>query len=134
LGLISTFSKSSGQTQFIIFMAIEGIGIGFFSQISTVIAQNAVEIKDIATATATVQFFRTIGGVFGVTYGSLYEMQYVKSHTANLTGPPDMAQIYSDAITNVFLYAIPFAGAGFILSFFVERVALRKTTEPVAAE
>jgi MFS family permease len=126
IGLISTFDKGSGQAQFIIFMGLTGIGMGFYFQIVTVVAQNAVSIKEIATATATVQFFRTIGAVFGVTYGGLYLNQYLKSHA----GPGvDMELIYVDAISNIFLYCIPFAGVGLIASLFIRRDPLKTSNE-----
>lgn len=126
LGLISTFDKGSGQAQFIIFMGLTGLGFGMYFQVVTLVAQNAVDIKEIATATATVQFFRTIGAVFGVTYGGLYLNQYISSHIMKTM---DIKQLYIDAISHIFLYGIPFAGVGFIVSFLIKPEPLKTTNE-----
>lgn len=108
-------------------MGLTGIGFGCYFQIVTVVAQNSVSMKEIATATATVQFFRTIGAVFGVTYGGLYLNDYLAK---NAFLGADMIQLYIDAISNIFLYGIPFAGVGFIASFFIKREPLKTSNEP----
>ena len=47
-------------------MAVWGLGIGLIIPILVVVVQNAVETRDLGTATASISFFRTMGGSFGV--------------------------------------------------------------------
>jgi EmrB/QacA subfamily drug resistance transporter len=47
-------------------MAVWGLGIGLIIPILVVVVQNAVESRDLGTATASISFFRTMGGSFGV--------------------------------------------------------------------
>jgi hypothetical protein len=56
-----------------LYMVLAGTGIGFLLQMSTTIAQNSVEMRDIGAASAAVNLFRTIGGSIGVAiFGSLF--------------------------------------------------------------
>ncbi len=66
LGLLSLFKPDSGEEVFIPFLFIAGAGMGLIMSISTLAAQNQVDLIDMGVATSTVTFFRTIGGVFGV--------------------------------------------------------------------
>jgi hypothetical protein len=51
-----------------------GIGIGLVVQVLTLIGQNSVSMKDMATASATIDFVKSIGGVFGVSVcGSIFD-------------------------------------------------------------
>jgi hypothetical protein len=47
-------------------MALWGLGIGLIMPILVVVVQNTVENRDLGTATASISFFRTMGGSFGV--------------------------------------------------------------------
>jgi hypothetical protein len=47
-------------------LIILGLGVGLCLQPFLIGAQNAVEPRFIAVLTATLNFFRTVGGVFGV--------------------------------------------------------------------
>jgi hypothetical protein len=47
-------------------MVLLGIGIGFVGPTSVVAAQNAVDRRDLGAASASVSFFRSLGGSFGV--------------------------------------------------------------------
>jgi predicted MFS family arabinose efflux permease len=47
-------------------MALWGFGIGLIMPILVVVVQNTVENRDLGTATASISFFRTMGGSFGV--------------------------------------------------------------------
>ncbi len=65
-GLLSLIGPDSGQAQFIPFLLILGLGVGMIISISTVAAQNSVDMIDMGATTALINFCRTIGGVFGV--------------------------------------------------------------------
>ena len=47
-------------------MAVLGAGMGFLMQITMLVAQNSVEMKDMGVASSTTTLFRTLGGSFGV--------------------------------------------------------------------
>jgi EmrB/QacA subfamily drug resistance transporter len=47
-------------------MALCGLGIGLVMPILVVVVQNTVETRDLGTATASISFFRSMGGSFGV--------------------------------------------------------------------
>ena len=57
-------------------MAVLGAGMGFLMQITMLVAQNSVEMKDIGVGTLLATLFRTIGGSFGVSiFGALFTHQ-----------------------------------------------------------
>jgi EmrB/QacA subfamily drug resistance transporter len=47
-------------------MVLCGLGIGLVMPILVVVVQNTVETRDLGTATASISFFRSMGGSFGV--------------------------------------------------------------------
>ncbi len=47
-------------------MALCGLGIGLVMPILVVVVQNTVDSRDLGTATASISFFRSMGGSFGV--------------------------------------------------------------------
>jgi EmrB/QacA subfamily drug resistance transporter len=47
-------------------MALSGVGVGLVMPVMLVVVQNAVEPRDLGTATASISFFRSMGGSFGV--------------------------------------------------------------------
>ncbi|MEU2606632.1 MDR family MFS transporter [Streptomyces albus] len=49
-----------------LYMVVLGAGMGFLMQLTMLIAQNSVELKDMGVASSTTTLFRTIGGSFGV--------------------------------------------------------------------
>jgi len=137
VGLLSLIEPGSGQSYFIPFLLIVGIGMGLVVSISTLAAQNCVDMLDLGATTATINFGRTIGGVFGVTYFSLIVKHMVdNSINAAIAAhhAPNIPQIYSDAITRTFLYNLPFGGVAFFVSFFLKQIPLRKTLASAPAE
>ncbi len=66
-GLVRLLLVAGSPTVIIgLFMAIIGLGLGFSSLAFLLAVQNAVPWSSRGTATASVQFFRTIGGAVGV--------------------------------------------------------------------
>jgi EmrB/QacA subfamily drug resistance transporter len=71
-GLLSTMSANTPYFQVILFMIILGLGIGINMPIANTNTQNSVPPQQISSATATVQFFRNIGGTIGsAIYGTI---------------------------------------------------------------
>jgi hypothetical protein len=52
--------------QIAIWMAVAGIGIGMLIQNIVLAVQNTVDVKDIGASSATIAFFRSLGGAVGV--------------------------------------------------------------------
>ncbi len=71
--LLATMTTATSRLTTSGYMVLIGIGLGFTMQITTIIAQNSVEMTDLGVASAAVTLFRTIGGSVGVAlFGSLF--------------------------------------------------------------
>ncbi|MGW3660537.1 MDR family MFS transporter [Streptomyces sp. NPDC005151] len=67
-GLFMLSQMDTGTTRFTsgIYMAVLGAGMGFLMQITMLVAQNSVELKDMGVASSATTLFRTLGSSFGV--------------------------------------------------------------------
>ena len=92
--LLSTLGTDSTRFTSSCYMVVLGAGMGFLMQITMLVAQNSVELKDMGVASSTATLFRTIGGSFGVAlFGSLYTNRI----TADLKHLPAIPGHASDA-------------------------------------
>eukprot|EP01133_Synstelium_polycarpum_P001106 gene1106-1262_t len=150
--LLSLWSVDSSETQFIGDQAVVGCGIGLTMQILVLVVQNSVEPRLISIATATTSFFRTIGGVVGVSLFSTVLNAQFRSNLENLSkqhpdylggvdpaiysadnikglvdGPAkdSILVAYSDALCMVFLVATPIAALGCVTTIFIKATKLR---------
>jgi DNA-binding MarR family transcriptional regulator len=131
-----------------------GLGIGMVLQVLVIAVQNAVDYKDLGTATSGVTFFRSIGASFGVAIcGAIFSNTLVGNiHRAvgnvripsglSATGgvspaqlkalPPVVRQVlvtgYADSLKTVFLSVVPVAILAFVITWFLPEVPLRRTT------
>ena len=64
--LFATIDAGMGRYDLIPFMVITGLGLGVTLPLFNVIVQNALPFSQLGVATASVQFFRQIGGTVGV--------------------------------------------------------------------
>jgi hypothetical protein len=54
-------------------MFVFGLGLGSVMQVLVIAVRNAVDYKDLGTATSGVTYFRSIGGAFGTAvFGSIF--------------------------------------------------------------
>jgi len=150
LFLMSLVGASTPGWLMALFMLIFGIGLGCVMQVLVLAVQNSVGYEDLGTATASANFFRSIGGSFGVAiFGAIYANVLPHRITANLGGQvptkgvgsltPDLLKTLpapiqhglilsiSEAIQTVFLYAVPFGLLAFALSWLLPEVELRAT-------
>ncbi|CAG8555437.1 2757_t:CDS:2, partial [Ambispora gerdemannii] len=65
-GLTSLLNEHSNRGKQTGFLLIPGIGIGFIMQTTLLFCHAAVDYKDVAAVTSMLNFFRSIGAVFGV--------------------------------------------------------------------
>ncbi|MER8185624.1 MDR family MFS transporter [Kitasatospora sp. NPDC094015] len=71
--LLSTLGTDTGRFTSSCYMVVLGAGMGFLMQITMLVAQNSVELKDMGVASSSATLFRTIGGSFGVAlFGALF--------------------------------------------------------------
>nr|WSW68530.1 MFS transporter [Streptomyces sp. NBC_00995] len=66
LFLLSTMDTDTTRFTSGIYMAVLGAGMGFLMQITMLVAQNSVELKDMGVASSSTTLFRTLGSSFGV--------------------------------------------------------------------
>ena len=127
-----------------------GLGTGLVIQVLIVVVQNAVEHRDVGVATSTANFFRSIGGSFGVAiFGALFanllterlaELArstsgvsdvHVLSDPARLHELPadvqaQVVQVVASSLDLVFLAAVPVVAVAFLLSLWLPEVPLRE--------
>ncbi|MFJ4093986.1 DHA2 family efflux MFS transporter permease subunit [Kitasatospora sp. NPDC089913] len=157
LYLLSRLEPGTGTVLASCYMFVLGVGIGLSMQVLTIAVQNTVDYADLGTATSGVTFFRTIGSSFGTAvFGTIYanslrtELAGGVAESAASTGadpaalaraagspqglhglPADQAapivQGYADALHTVFLWTVPVALLGFVVSLFLKQVQLRDT-------
>ncbi|MER8068430.1 MDR family MFS transporter [Streptomyces sp. NPDC094034] len=133
-----------------LYMAVLGAGMGFLMQITMLVAQNSVEMKDMGVGSSTTTLFRTLGGSFGAAImGALFtsrvqdEMaaragaggagateQTTQLDAASLAKLPDMVrEAYQHAVSTgtnaAFTLGAAIAVIGFVAAFFVKEVPLR---------
>lgn len=162
LWLFSHVSLQTSQADLAIWMAVLGIGLGMFMQVMTLAVQNAVDRRQLGTATSTATFFRSLGSSFGgALFGSILLARLTQHLTAlmpvsssgqrpNFTAiqsgstsihslPPSVAEKVSQAFVlsfhDMFLYAIPVALLTFVAALFLRETPLRGShQEPASLE
>jgi MFS family permease len=65
-GITLTFSTTTTLTTCVVVLGLIGIGMGFVSMATLLIVQDSLAASDLGVATASHQFFRTLGGTIGV--------------------------------------------------------------------
>ncbi|MFL6045567.1 MAG: DHA2 family efflux MFS transporter permease subunit, partial [Propionibacteriaceae bacterium] len=154
LFLLSRMDENTGVVASSGYMFVLGIGLGMVMQVLVLAVQNAVEYRDLGTATSAATFFRTIGSSIGVAVlGAVFTAQLtthlatrvpptatgscsaaVLSSSAGVLGQcPAEVQAwfigaYATAIHVVFLSAVPVGIVAFGLAFFLPEVRLRTAT------
>jgi EmrB/QacA subfamily drug resistance transporter len=136
-------------------MALMGFGIGAMMQNLVLAVQNSVDVSNIGSASATIAFFRTLGGAIGVSVlGAILANGVRDNIAAGLarlgpkaaaaaqsgggTGtldikdmPEPIGQIvraaYGDATGHIFLISAVFAAVALLAVLFVKEVPLRTT-------
>jgi EmrB/QacA subfamily drug resistance transporter len=66
LGLLATIDYETPYWELFVFMAVMGAGLGMLMQNLVLIVQNSVDVRQIGAASASVAFFRSLGGTVGV--------------------------------------------------------------------
>lgn len=152
--LLSGMDAATPTWQQSLYLFILGTGIGLCMQVLVLVVQNTSSFSDLGVATSGVTFFRTIGSSFGAAiFGSLFAnflASRIGPALAASGAPPRAAEspqalhmlspqmaapivdAYADSLGLVFLYAVPVAVVGFVVSLFLKEVQLREV-ETVSA-
>lgn len=140
------------------YMVLLGLGVGMVMQVSLLAVQNVVDYRDLGVATSSAQFFRLMGGSFGVAFfGAIMNAQlaielparipaealaHVNGGVSQLLNSPvairelpvpvavGIAGSLETAIQSVFFSAVPIMAGGFALSWFLKEIPLRETVGP----
>jgi EmrB/QacA subfamily drug resistance transporter len=132
-----------------LYMLVLGLGLGLVMQVLVIAVQNAVEYRNLGTATSGATFFRSIGGSFGTAiFGAIFS-NLLASHLASLASVlphgfsasnaenaaalqrlptavrADFIHAYAQSLETVFLIAAPIAAVAFILSWLLPEVQLK---------
>jgi EmrB/QacA subfamily drug resistance transporter len=129
------------------FFLVFGIGMGFLMQITTLIAQNSVDPKDMGVASSSRSFFQQIGGSIGVSiFGVVFFRALNSSISAKLPGyhvaasgginpasvqnlaPAVRAAVFggiAHGLDTVFIWAAPTAALVFAIAWLVKEIPLR---------
>ncbi|WP_341705505.1 MDR family MFS transporter [Ferrovibrio sp.] len=90
--LLSTVTAATPLWLTGLFMAVNGYGIGLVMPVMLVAVQNAVEPRDMGVGTASVSFFRTMGGSFGVALFGAVLIARLDHRFAGLPGGTGLAE------------------------------------------
>ncbi|MFJ6214782.1 MFS transporter [Streptomyces sp. NPDC092296] len=160
--LLSRLTEHSGDLEMSLYFLVFGLGLGMVMQVLVLVVQNAVGYEDLGVATAGATFFRSIGASFGVAvFGTIFANGLRDRLAHAFTGvrlppgfdpgavtgdpravaglPPAVRNAvhhaYAQAITQVFLYAVPIVLVAFVLAWFLREQPLRQSvTSPDLGE
>ena len=151
LVLLSSLEVDTPYWQLGAYAFVFGFGLGLTMQTIVVAVQNAVPFRDMGAATSSTTFFRSLGGAigaaaFGAVFGSRLA-HYLADRFAGApgVGSPDAVDTddvqaiqrltepvrglvrgaYTDALSDVFLVAIPFVALALVAAIFLRQVPLR---------
>jgi EmrB/QacA subfamily drug resistance transporter len=149
LFLLSTMGVGTTLPVASVYMLILGAGLGLVMQVLVLAVQNSVQPRDLGVATSASTFFRSLGGSFGTSlFGAIFTSQVAANIARNLPGadlagtdltssPGVIAQLpeavrigviqaFADSTSTVFLAAVPFALAAFLVVLLLPELPLRE--------
>jgi MFS family permease len=141
--LLSTLGPDSSRWESGAYMVVCGIGLGFVMQLIVLATQNAVPLADLGVATASVNFFRSIGGSLGVAlFGALFNSRLAARLGEGVEAlQPDEVQAlpaaakasyisdFADSLTGTFLYAVPLLILAVVLAVAMREIPLRSSNQ-----
>jgi EmrB/QacA subfamily drug resistance transporter len=115
--LLSTIGASTSRWTTMAFFVVLGVGMGFLMQVTTLIAQNSVDPRDMGVASSSRAFFQQVGGSIGVSiFGVLFTRSLLSALRSQLPGAPVKATSFQQLspvavqhLTGQMLHAVLFA-------------------------
>ena len=121
--LLTRLTASSSPGDATLAMIVIGLGIGQMMQTYTLAVQNDARREEMGVATASTQFFRSMGGAFGVAaFGTILTERFASGMAAH-PGVPRLA--LADAIHSVFVASLPLAVLALLFGFLLKEKPLR---------
>ena len=161
MALLSTMDESVSRLTSSVYMVVLGLGMGMVMQVLVLAVQNGAEPTDMGVVTSAVNFFRSLGGSFGVAvFGAIFSalltdrlesflpagaLASAGLDPESLSASPEQlralpsdlleptVRALSEATTAVFLYSVPVLLVGFVLAFFLPGLPLRDSINVGAA-
>lgn len=158
LFLMSQLKVDTPYWQIGIYAFVFGLGLGFTMQTVMVAVQNAVPFRDMGVATSSLTFTRSLGSAVGTAiFGAVLNIR-LASHLSDLVADAGMDPgtispeatgniqamqhleepikglvlgAYTDALTDLFLLAVPFVVVALAIAFLLKEIPLR-TGAPTA--
>ncbi|MDA0638352.1 MDR family MFS transporter [Nonomuraea sp. MCN248] len=148
--LLSRLHVDSGPVLIGFDLAVLGTGLGLSMQMLILAAQNGAEIRDLASTTSGVSFFRSLGGAVGVAgFGAILTNRLNAEMPASgdrpALGSPDAIQAlpepvkhavleaFTRGLETVFLVGVPITLLGFVAVIFLKELPLRGGAAPQPA-
>lgn len=146
-GLLATLGLTSAAWEAPVYALLLGLGIGMVMQVLVIAAQNAVEYRDLGTATSAAALFRMIGGSVGVSlFGAIFAANLAAGLAtrlpAGLNLPPatdaaaiaalpaairqDYLGVFTAALQPVFLAATAITALAFVLTWLLKETLLHE--------
>jgi MFS family permease len=151
LGALATIDWRTTRLVASLYMLVFGLGFGMVTQVLVLAIQNAVDRRELGTATAAANFVRGAGGavgvaIFGTAFADRLGYWLPRSVPGRLLGhlhpavlqaspgtvrtlPPlvrdGVAQAVAHAVDTVFLIAAPIAALGFLVVLLLKEYPLR---------
>lgn len=152
LFLFSHLTLTTSNILLSLWMLVIGAGLGMFMQVTTLSVQNSTKRENLGVATSSVTFFRSMGGslggaIFGTILtsrlahhihealpGSSVGGSAVKNGVKNLPEAikQPVLQAYVHSFHDMFLLAVPFALAAFVVALFLRESPLKDSTIEMA--
>ena len=157
--LLSTMTAATSPSVSAVYMVVLGVGVGSAMQVTVLAVQNSVAHRDLGVATSAAQFFRQMGGSFGVALFAAIMNDRLGVELANRVPEAALADVGGDvtqllsspaairalpplvasgiassvelAIQSVFFWAAPLMLLGFVLAWFLKEIPLRETVGAV---
>ena len=153
--LLSTMSPDTTRIASSLYMLVVGVGLGMVMQVLVLAVQNSADFSDLGVATSSVNFFRSLGGsfgvsIFGVVFATLLDDKLVAllppgaldstglSREA-LTATPEqiqalpptilgpVTQAMAESITPIFLCTVPLLAIGVAIAIVLPELPLKDT-------
>ncbi|MEO3932223.1 MFS transporter [Micrococcaceae bacterium Sec7.4] len=155
LGLTGTINHTTALWQTGVYTAVLGLGLGLLMQNLVLAVQNTVRARDIGTASASVAFFRSVGGAIGVSVLGAIMGNRVKElategfaaagipttggagASMDLKDLPEpvreiMRAAYGDATAQIFMVSAIIGLVAMVAILFIKEEPLRRTVDIVS--
>jgi MFS family permease len=123
-GVLSTINDRTPLLLIGVAMVLVGAGVGMTVQNFVLVVQNSVPLSDIGASSATVSFFRSMGGTIGVTVlGAVLARQV----SGSMAGGAAVQAAYGTATGQIFAISAAVALGGVLAAVLLRPVTLRSS-------